>query len=103
MYWQEERALILSDLHIGKGGHFRKAGIPVPGQLQTDDLERLGSLVEAFSPEKLIVVGDMFHSRANGELEVFAKWRSKFPALGVILVRGNHDILHRDFYEKNKI
>lgn len=103
IFWEEEKALILSDLHIGKGGHFRKAGIAVPEQLQMDDLLRLSDLVAQFSPEKMIVVGDMFHSRANDELEIFAGWRKHYPDLEVILVRGNHDILDKVFYRNNEI
>ena len=30
MFWEEEKALIVSDLHFGKTGHFRKSGIAVP-------------------------------------------------------------------------
>jgi metallophosphoesterase superfamily enzyme len=46
----------------------------------------------------LIVVGDLFHSRENKELELFLKWRNDFPHLQIKLVKGNHDILHRQWY-----
>lgn len=97
-FWQKQQALILSDLHIGKGGHFRKAGIPVPGQVQDEDLQRLGRLVEQFDPRKIIVVGDMFHSHENLDLEKFRQWREVQNDLEVILVKGNHDILKKEKY-----
>ena len=30
IFWRTQHTLLLSDLHLGKINHFRKAGIPVP-------------------------------------------------------------------------
>lgn len=98
VYWEQEKALVLSDMHIGKTGHFRKAGIAVPQSIFKEDMHRLVALIQYFSPSKLIVVGDMFHSYANKELELFTKWRSDFDYLDVKLVKGNHDILQKKWY-----
>lgn len=98
IYWEEQQALILSDLHIGKSGHFRKAGIPIPGQVQDGDLNRLGELVQQFDPKKIIIVGDMFHSHANRDLDKFQQWREARGDLQLILVKGNHDILKKEMY-----
>lgn len=98
VFWEEEKALIVSDLHFGKTGHFRKAGIPVPQSVYKEDLQRLVSLLNHFNPQKLIVVGDFFHSDANTELDWFKRWRESFAHLQIILVRGNHDILSSQWY-----
>lgn len=98
VFWEEEKALIVSDLHFGKTGHFRKAGIPVPQSVYKEDLQRLVSLLNHFRPQKLIVVGDFFHSSANTELDWFRRWRESFASLQIILVRGNHDILKDQWY-----
>ncbi len=103
VYWQEEEALIVSDLHFGKTGHFRKHGIAVPAELYKDDMQRLVSLISHFRPRKLVVVGDMFHSKANKELDLFLKWRNDLAGIEFILVRGNHDILEKDWYEQADI
>ena len=89
---------MVSDLHFGKTGHFRKAGIPVPQHIYKEDLQRLVNLLYYFKPSKLIVVGDFFHSRANTELDWFRRWRDDFSALQITLVRGNHDILADAWY-----
>jgi len=89
----------LSDLHFGKTGHFRKAGIAVPQSVYREDLLRLLSLIQYFQPRQLLVVGDLFHSRENKELNLFRRWRDDFPDLGIRLIQGNHDILHEDWYE----
>lgn len=100
VFWEEEKALIVSDLHFGKTGHFRKSGIPVPQTVYREDLQRLVSQLQYFQPRQLIVVGDMFHSHANKELELFKKWRHDFPDLSIHLVKGNHDILQDKWYEE---
>lgn len=98
IFWEEERSLIVSDLHFGKTGHFRKAGIAVPQSVYREDLQRLLSQVQYFQPRQLLVVGDLFHSRENKELDLFRKWRDDFPGLGIRLIQGNHDILREDWY-----
>ncbi|HEY4156141.1 MAG TPA: ligase-associated DNA damage response endonuclease PdeM [Puia sp.] len=99
LFWEEEKALIVSDLHFGKTGHFRKSGIAVPQSVYKEDLQRLIVQIQHFQPRQLIIVGDMFHSRANLELELFLKWRADLPDLDIQLVKGNHDILKEDWYE----
>jgi DNA ligase-associated metallophosphoesterase len=103
IYWEEQSALILSDLHFGKTGHFRKSGIAIPQNVYKEDLQRLVSLIQFFKPAQLIVAGDLFHSHANKELELFKKWRNDFPDLVIHLVKGNHDILHSKWYNETGI
>ncbi len=103
MFWQEENALITSDLHIGKTGHFRKYGIAVPQAVFKEDMQRLLDQITFFKADKLIVVGDMFHSVANKELDQFKRWRNDMPQLKIHLVKGNHDILKADHYNNMDI
>ena len=72
MFWEEERALIVSDLHFGKTGHFRKSGIAIPPSVYKEDLQRLIIQIQYFQPRELIIVGDMFHR--------IASYRSGFAA-----------------------
>ena len=62
-------------------------------------MQRLLNLLHYFKPAGLIVVGDLFHSHANLELELFKRWRDNFPDLNIQLVKGNHDILKKDWYK----
>lgn len=98
IFWEESKALILSDLHFGKTGHFRKNGIAVPQAVFKEDMQRLTAQVQYFKAEQLIIVGDLFHSHENKEMELFARWRKDFAGLPVKLVIGNHDILSPDWY-----
>jgi uncharacterized protein len=100
IFWEAEKALIVSDLHFGKSGHFRKHGIPVPQTVYKNDLQRLVTQIQYFQPKQLIVVGDLFHSHENKELELFKRWRHDFPDLSIRLVKGNHDILHEKWYRE---
>ena len=99
VFWEEQKSRILADLHLGKTGHFRKSGIGVPQTVFKEDMQRLVNLVQFFKPEQLVVVGDMFHSENNKELELFRRWRSDFSSLAVQLIKGNHDILKDQWYE----
>lgn len=93
IWWKKNSALLVADIHLGKSGHFRKAGIPVPSKLQEEDLLLLTELVERYDPVCLYILGDFFHSELNTDWYLFPVWRKKFPDLEIILVKGNHDIL----------
>jgi DNA ligase-associated metallophosphoesterase len=98
LFWEEQNTLIVTDLHLGKSGHFRKAGIAVPQKSYITDLQRLMAAIYFYKAERLIVVGDFSHSTVNKELDLFIKWRKDFAQLQIDLVRGNHDILEEQWY-----
>ncbi|WP_299015898.1 ligase-associated DNA damage response endonuclease PdeM [uncultured Polaribacter sp.] len=100
LYWETQKSLILSDLHIGKAAHFQKSGIPIPKSVLTTDLERLKQLIIHFKAENLIIVGDLFHAGYNKDLDEFKTWLQQFNNLKLQLVKGNHDRLSNTIYEK---
>lgn len=100
--WLENQAmLILSDVHLGKLEHFRKNGMPVP--VVTNDLDRMGQLIDEFQPEKMVFLGDLFHASLNSSADRFRKWRMNHSRMQMILVEGNHDILSATDYESMDI
>ena len=100
VYWEDQKALIVSDLHFGKTGHFRKSGIAVPQNIFKEDLQRLFAEIQFYHPKQLIIVGDLFHSRENKEMNLFLKWRNDIEHIEVTLIKGNHDVLKDDWYKK---
>lgn len=103
IYWRQEQALIAADVHLGKSGHFRKAGIAIPQDIAQEDLAVLSDLIAQHNPQKLIFLGDLFHSDLNTDWDWFALWREQFPQLQIILVKGNHDIIHDKHYHRLNI
>lgn len=103
IYWQKKKILMLADLHIGKSGHFRKHGIPVPREVNKTNLSILSGLIEKLEPKQLLILGDLFHSKINKEWKDFTEWRKKYPDLEVNLVIGNHDILAKPEYNSGYI
>ena len=103
IYWQQQQALIMADVHLGKVGHFRKAGIAVPRDLEQNDLAVLSDLIDEYHPKKIIFLGDLFHSDMNADWEWFRLWRQQFPMLEIILIKGNHDIIDERHYTQLNI
>lgn len=83
IYWREEDMLIVSDLHLGKVHHFRKAGIFVPTHAAMDNYERLSSLLLEFEPSKLLILGDLFHSDYNQDWKDFFRTPTDLCGHGV--------------------
>lgn len=99
IFWKNKEILIVSDLHFGKAGHFRKAGIAVPTFVHDNDFETLDLLIEQYKPSSLIFLGDLFHSDLNNQWKDLEEWINRHKNLPVHLVKGNHDILPTAFYE----
>ena len=92
-YWPAHGALLLADLHLGKGAHFRKAGIPVPGAVTDANFGRLDALLAEFRPARLLLLGDLFHSDRNRVWGEFCAYTRAHPEISFELIPGNHDIL----------
>ncbi|MBW8522661.1 ligase-associated DNA damage response endonuclease PdeM [Chryseobacterium chendengshani] len=100
LYWEKEKALIFSDLHIGKTAHFRKNGIALANHIMKNDLERLSVLIEYFQPEKFIIVGDLLHAGNNSDVDEFCSWKNQYPDIKFCLVQGNHDKISKTLEKK---
>lgn len=103
IYWHEQQSLLLSDLHLGKAVHFRKAGIPVPAKVHQHDLQRLDALIGSTNARKVFFLGDLFHSELNTEWNDFTAWMEKHPRLDFTLIKGNHDILPEQAYADSRL
>ncbi|ELY96954.1 metallophosphoesterase [Natrialba chahannaoensis JCM 10990] len=91
-----ERALLIADYHAGYEAGLRyERGVDVPSNA-AERRERLFSLIERTSPDRLVVLGDLMHSIGDpggaerGELEYLFE-SEPLQSLAVTVVKGNHD------------
>ncbi|MEO9965094.1 MAG: ligase-associated DNA damage response endonuclease PdeM [Reichenbachiella sp.] len=103
IFWSQQKALILSDLHIGKASHFRKAGVPISSRVHINEFFILDALIAEFNPAKILFVGDLFHSDFNQEWDLFYTWSHNYANIEMILIRGNHDILPDSVYQNSRL
>lgn len=98
VFWIEKSLLLISDVHLGKVGHFRKFGAAVPRKAVHQNFLLLDKLVSTFEPFQICFLGDLFHSSLNKEWQLFENWVAKTPAK-IVLVAGNHDIIAPEKFE----
>lgn len=103
MYWEETNILIISDLHLGKSGHFRRHGTPLPRKVGDNNLWNLSMLIDRYSPRTVLLLGDLFHSEYNDEWKQFLDVQANYAELKWILVKGNHDILDDNLYSLSNL
>ncbi len=103
IFWSQKQMLIVADVHLGKGGHFRKSGIAIPKELAQDDLAMLSDIIHQYLPKTILFLGDLFHSDINRDWDWFVLWRQLFAKTEMVLIKGNHDIIKQDFYKQLKI
>jgi DNA ligase-associated metallophosphoesterase len=100
LYLPEYAVLVIADLHLGKVMHFRKAGLFVPAESAHKDYRVLHALMQQYRPEEVWFLGDLFHSDHNAEWRQLEAFVDAYDTVRFTLIRGNHDILHRDHYER---
>ena len=94
LYWEQQRLLVVSDLHLEKGSSYAMRGVLLPPYDTIATLGRLGAVIARHDPKTVIALGDSFHDRdahhrlspANrdmlGALQARRDW---------IWISGNHD------------
>lgn len=98
VFWEAKRKLLIADTHFGKSATFRKGGIRVTEAINTKSIDRLDQLLKKYQPEECIVLGDLFHSKANEEWESVRNLISSHRNITFSLIPGNHDILPAEQY-----
>ena len=93
LYLPERKALLVSDVHLGKAESFQSLGIPISSQMNEENLDRLKRLIYQTNPKKLFILGDLFHAKASLVPEVLISWDTflKESGVDVCLIVGNHD------------
>lgn len=92
MYWPDENMLIVADLHLGKIDHLRKHGSALPNLSNAVDYIHLEQNIAEFNPDKLVFLGDLFHSTLNKSWFIFEQWVKRQPVEFTLII-GNHDII----------
>jgi uncharacterized protein len=94
LYWPEEGALIVSDLHLEKGSSFAARGVLLPPYDTAATLARLARLTARYAPRLVIALGDSFHDD-GGPVRLAETDRATLAALqrgrDWLWVAGNHD------------
>jgi uncharacterized protein len=100
LFWQDQRLLVVSDLHLEKGSSFAKRGVLLPPYDTVATLSRLAAVIARHDPRMVIALGDSFHDCAAHE-RLSASDRDALAAMQArrdwIWISGNHDpMLPRD-------
>jgi DNA ligase-associated metallophosphoesterase len=94
LYWPEEGALIVSDLHLEKGSAFAVRGILMPPYDTAATLEALAAVIARYDVRMVIALGDNFHD-GGGPARLSATDRAQLLGLqrgrDWVWIAGNHD------------
>jgi uncharacterized protein len=94
LFWEEQRLLIVSDLHLEKGSSYAARGVLLPPYDTVATLSRLAAVIARHDPRTVIALGDSFHDRTAHD-RLRAPDREAIATLQVrrdwIWISGNHD------------
>jgi putative SbcD/Mre11-related phosphoesterase len=91
----KKRTMIIADLHLGWEMALSQQGIHVPSQMPKL-LSRLKTLLSAYKPERLLILGDVKYTVATADMgewhdipDFFNELKKEVKEISII--RGNHD------------
>ena len=108
VFLRKEKALIISDVHIGLEEAMNKQGVLVPRFQLKRLLEELERIIKETKPQKIVINGDLKHEFGRISEQ---EWRDTLKVLDflgkstkeIFLIRGNHDTILGPIAEKRKI
>ncbi len=94
LWWDAQRLLVVSDLHLEKGSNYAAAGQMLPPYDTAATLARVEALCASLQPDTVISLGDSFHDRAS-ETRLPQPYAERIRALtgayDWVWIEGNHD------------
>ncbi|MCP3475195.1 ligase-associated DNA damage response endonuclease PdeM [Bradyrhizobium sp. CCGUVB1N3] len=94
LFWDAQRLLVVSDLHLEKGSSFAARGVLLPPYDTVATLSRLAVVIARHDPRIVIALGDSFHDRSAHErlsIEDRGAMASLQTGRDWIWISGNHD------------
>ena len=94
LYWPQQRALIVADLHFEKGSALAASGQFLPPYDSHDILQRLCDQAEAVQARRIYCLGDSFHDQkaaARMPEAVSEGLRQLARRCDMLWIAGNHD------------
>src|SRR2546427_220871 len=92
---RDERALVISDLHLGFEGALAEQGVSIPRFQRRVILERLGQMFDRTKAEQVIIAGDFKHEFSKNLVDEWVEVKQVLRFIRdrakPVLVRGNHD------------
>ena len=94
LFLPETKELLICDVHLGKAEYFQQNGIPLTNNSDENNFSRIKKIVEKYSPKKLIILGDLFHSKLSIDktLQKKVEYLPELLNTNVELILGNHDV-----------
>ena len=94
LYWPEQHALLVADLHLEKASAYATSGQMLPPYDSLSTLEELARLADSHDAQTIVCLGDNFHDddgerRLGGEAA--ALLRHLTQAFDWTWITGNHD------------
>jgi uncharacterized protein len=94
LWWPAMRTLVFADLHFEKGSSYARRGQMLPPYDTRSTLKRMGALIAAREPARIIALGDSFHDRDAADRldeEECAILAALSRRAEWIWIAGNHD------------
>ena len=94
LFLPKTKELLICDVHLGKAEYFQQNGIPLTTNSDENNFARIKKLVKKYNPKKLIILGDLFHSKYSIDRTLQKKVEVLPEELktNIELVLGNHDV-----------
>ncbi len=108
LYLEQERLLIISDIHLGYEEALNARGVLLPRFQYQETKKKMESILSQVQPEKILINGDLKHEFGS---IMSTEWKNTLDFLDflkahckeLIIVKGNHDVILEPVTKKKNI
>jgi metallophosphoesterase superfamily enzyme len=98
IYFELHKTLLVSDINLGKVGHFKNSPVSISGGLAETDLVLLDKIFKELEVNELFILGDLFHKGVNYDIRLFNAWRDVHQSVDINLIKGSSEIMSDEIY-----
>lgn len=103
IYFEKHKTLLVSDIHLGKVGHFKNSSVTLPDGLAETDMVLLDKIIKAIDVSEIFILGDFFLRKENYDIRLFKIWRDLHQNIDVNLVKDSTDMMSDEIYANFEI
>lgn len=103
IYFGKHKTLLVSDIHLGKVGHFKNSPVALADGLAETDLVLLDRIINTLDVAEIFILGDLLPQKENYDIRLFKIWRDLHQNIDVNLIKESIDVMSVEMYTNFEI
>lgn len=103
IYFEKHKTLLVSDIHLGRIGHFKNSPVALADGLAETDMVMLNRIISTFDVSEIFILGEIFPRKENYDYRLFKTWRDLHQNIDVNLIKESTEMMSDEIYTNFEI